>query len=296
VCANLSAPEGAAAAEGPVLAGKVVLITGAGRGIGRAIALLCAAEGARIVANDLGCDPDGTGADPAVAEAVAAEIRNAGGQAIADPRDAAAPGAAAALVESAIAAYGRLDAAIACAGITLDRSVLKTDEAALGRVIDVHLRGAFALVRAAGQAMVDRKEGGAIVLTTGPAAFFGARGQAAIGAVSAGIVALTRSAALELRKHRIRVNAIAPTARTRQTEGLPTFKGIQECSMSAAHVAPIAAFLASPLAEDVYGEVVGIAGARAYAFRTREATGAFSDGRPFSIRAVRDAWREITRT
>jgi NAD(P)-dependent dehydrogenase (short-subunit alcohol dehydrogenase family) len=143
--------------------------------------------------------------------------------------------------------------------------------------------------------MVDRKEGGSIVLCTGPSAFFGARGQAAIGAASAGIVALTRSAALELRKHRVRVNAIAPTARTRQTEDLPTFQGIQEGSMSPAHVAPIAVFLASPLAEDVHGEVLGIAGARAYAFRSRETTGAFSDGRPLSVREVRDVWRDITR-
>jgi NAD(P)-dependent dehydrogenase (short-subunit alcohol dehydrogenase family) len=277
------------------LEGKVIVVTGAGRGIGRAIALLCASEGARVLAVDLGCDIEGEGSDPSVVASVAAELRARGGEAIGSASDVAAPGAAAAIVEQAIASFGRLDAVIGCAGIAIERSVLKTDEAVLRRVLASHVEGSFALVRAAGQAMVDRKEGGAIVLTTGASAFFGARGHAAMSAASAGIVALVRSSALELRKHRIRVNAIAPTARTRQTEHLPTFQGIQESSMSADHVAPIAAFLASPLAEDVHGEVVGVAGARAYAFRARETTGAFSDGKPLSIREVQASWRDITR-
>lgn len=281
--------------SGPVLHEKVVVVTGAGRGVGRAIALAAAAEGARVLVNDLGCDREGEGSDPGVADAVVQEIRAAGGTAIADAHDVSAPGAASAIVARAIEAYGRLDAVISCAGIVADRSVLKTDDALLERVLDVHLKGSFALLRAAGQAMVERKEGGAIVLCTGPAAFFGARGQAAIGAASAGIVALTRSAALELRKHHVRVNAIAPTARTRQTEDLPTFQGIQEGSMSPAHVAPVAVFLASALAEDVHGEVVGIAGSRTYAFRARETTGSFTDARPLSIREVREVWRDITR-
>ncbi|UJR79038.1 SDR family NAD(P)-dependent oxidoreductase [Sandaracinus amylolyticus] len=281
--------------EGPVLAGKVVVVTGGGRGIGRAIALACAAEGAKVLVNDLGSDLAGEGADPTVADAVVAEIRGAGGTAIADAHDVSAPGAASAIVDRAVSELGRLDALISCAGIVADRSVLKTDDALLSRVLDVHVKGTFALVRAAGQVMVDRKEGGAIVLCTGPSAFFGARGQSAIGAASAAIVALTRSAALELRKHRVRVNAIAPTARTRQTEELPTFQGIHEGSMSPGHVAPLAVFLSSSLAEDVHGEVLGIAGARAYAFRARETTGSFSDGRPLSVRELRDVWRDITR-
>lgn len=278
-----------------VLEGKVVIVTGAGRGIGRAVALGCAAEGASILASDLGCDLEGEGSDPSVAEAVAAELASAGARALPDPRDVATPGVPASLVERAIATFGRLDAVVSCAGVLAERSVLKTDDAVLRRVLAVNLEAQLALVRAAGQAMVDRKEGGAIVLATGPSAFFGARHQAALGAAAAGVVALTRSAALELRKHRIRVNAIAPTARTRQTEDLPTFQGIQEASMSPAHVAPIAIFLASPLAEEIHGEVVGVAGARAYTFRARESTGAFSDGRPLSIGEVHAAWREIGR-
>lgn len=278
-----------------ILEGKVVIVTGAGRGIGRAVALACAAEGASIVASDLGCDVEGEGSDPRVADAIVAELKGLGAQGVADARDLTEPGVPASLVERAIATYGRLDAVISCAGVLAERSVLKTDDAILRRVLAVNLEAQIALLRAAGQAMVDRKEGGAIVLTTGPAAFFGARHQAGLGAAAAGIVAVTRSAALELRKHRVRVNAIAPTARTRQTEELPTFQGIAEASMSAQHVAPVAAFLASPLAEEVHGEVVGVAGARAYSFRARESTGAFSDGRPFSIREVHAAWRDVTR-
>lgn len=278
-----------------ILEDKVVIVTGAGRGIGRAIALMCAQEGASVVVSDLGCDVSGEGSDPKVAADVVSEIRKTGGRAISDSRDVASRGAADAIVETAVQEFGRLDAVVSCAGIAADGTVLRMDDALIDRVLDVNLRSVFALVRAASQAMIDQKEGGAIVLFGGPSAFFGARGHAVVGAAAAGIVALTRSSALELRKHGIRVNAIAPTARTRQTEDLPTFQGIKESSMSPLHVAPLAVFLASPLAGEIHGEIVGIAGARAYAFRSRETTGSFSDGKPLSVHEVRDVWQDITR-
>jgi NAD(P)-dependent dehydrogenase (short-subunit alcohol dehydrogenase family) len=278
------------------LEGKVVVITGAGRGIGRAEALLAARAGARIVVNDLGCDGEGRGSDRSVADAVVDEIRRDGGRAVASHDDVAADGAAEALVALALEKFGRIDAAVANAGITRERTLLNTEPDDLDAVLAVHVRASFALTRAAARAMVDRGEGGAILLTSGPGAFFGAARRAALSAAAAAVVAIARSAAVELRKHRIRVNALAPTARTRATEHLPTFQGIRADSMSPEHVAPVTGFLLSDLAADVSGEVLGVAGGRVYAFRTKETTGAFVEGRPFEIAEIRAAWNEITRS
>jgi NAD(P)-dependent dehydrogenase (short-subunit alcohol dehydrogenase family) len=276
-----------------ILDGRVVVVTGAGRGVGRAHALACAAQGARVLVNDLGCALDGTGADPTVAEAVASEIRAAGGTALADATDAAN---AEPLIARALGELGRVDAVIAAAGITSDRAVLKMDDAILERMIALHVRGSFALVRAAARAMIDAQgAGGSIVLHTAPVAFFGALRQSALAAVTAATAALARSAAIELRKHRIRVNAIAPTARTRATEDLPLFRGIAPESMGPEFVGPLGAFLCSDLSADVSGEVVGAAGTRLYALRGRETPGWFGEGTPPTPEAIARAWSEITR-
>jgi NAD(P)-dependent dehydrogenase (short-subunit alcohol dehydrogenase family) len=277
------------------LEGKAVVVIGGGRGIGRAHALACAAEGARVLVNDLGCDVHGCGADPSVAAAVADAIRASGGEAIADGSDVAGNEGAARVVERAIASFGRLDGLIAAAGTIADRTVLKMDDALLERMIDVHVRGPFALTRIAARAMIDRGEGGSIVLHTAPVAFFGALRQSALGATGAAVTGLVRSAAIELRKHRVRVNAIAPTARTRTTEELPLFRGIAPDSLGPEFVGPLGAFLVSDLAAEVTGEIVGVAGARLYAFRTRETPGSFGDGAPLSVSAIAAAWAEITR-
>ncbi len=279
-----------------LLEDKAVVVTGAGGGIGRAEALFLAREGARIVACDLGCDKEGRGSDPAVAERVAEEIRAAGGEAVASHEDVAAGGAADRLVTLALDRFGRLDAVVAAAGIARDRTVVNLDDADLEAVLCVHVRASFALTRAAARAMMDRGEGGSIVLTTSTSAFFGTARQAATSAAAAAVVGLVRSAAVELRKHRIRVNAIAPTARTRTTEHLPMFQGIGAGSMSPEHVAPVAAFLVSDLSEDVSGEVLGVAGGRVHALRSRETTGAFVEGRPFSPEEIRANFHEITRS
>lgn len=278
------------------LDGKVVLIAGAGRGIGRAEALACAAEGARVVVNDDGCDVEGRGSDPSVADAVVAEIRAAGGEAVADPRDYSAPGAAEALVARALEAFGALDAVIASAGIVRERTLLKLDDDDLDRLLDVHVRGTIRLARAAARAMVERGGGGSIVVTTGPSAFFGSARVSGIAACTAAIVGFARSAAVELRRQKVRVNAIAPTARTRATEGLPLFQGIAAGSMAPEHVAPVAVFLASDLSSEVTGEVIGVAGGRVYAIRSRETTGAFTEGRPFTPAEIAKAWNDVTRT
>lgn len=276
-----------------VLDGKVAVVVGGGRGVGRAHARALAAAGAKVLVNDLGCDLRGEGHDPAVAEAVAAELREAGADAIADDTDVAT--GAAQIVSRALEAWGRVDAVVGAAGLALDRTVMKMDDAGLDRMIDVHVKGSFALVRHAARAMIDAGDGGSIVLHTGPAAFFGAARQSALGATSAAIAGLVRSAAIELRKHAIRVNAIAPTARTRSTEKLPLFTGIAPDSMGPEFVAPVAVFLASDHAREVSGEVLGVAGTRYYALHGRETPGWFAEGAPPTPEALAQAWSEVTR-
>lgn len=275
--------------------GKVAVVTGGGAGVGRAIAVALAREGAAVVVNDLGCDTEGRGSDPSVAQSVAAEIVRAGGQAVASADDAAEPGVPERLVELAIARFGRIDVAVAAAGISRESSVLKLEDADLEAVLRTQVFGAARLLRAAGRAMTQRGEGGAIVLCTGAVGFFGAARQTSQSTAAAAIAGLVRSAALDLRRHGVRVNAIAPTARTRMTQGLPLFQGIREDSMTPEHVAPVAVFLATSLAADVHGEILGVAGGRVYAFRIRETTGAFAEVGAFTPEAVRAAWVEITR-
>lgn len=279
-----------------VLAGKVVVVIGGGRGIGRAHALACAAEGARVLVNDLGCDLQGGGHDPSVAESVAAEVRALGAEAIADDTDVSGAEGAERVLQRALASFGRIDGVLAAAGTVVDRTVLKMDDALLDRMIDVHVRAPFAIARAAARAMIDRGEGGSIVLHTAPVAFFGAVRQSALAAAGGAITGLVRSAAIELRKHRIRVNAIAPTARTRTTRDLPLFRGIAPESLGPEFVGPVGAFLVSDLAADVTGEIVGVAGTRLYAIRSRETPGYFGkDATPLAPSSIAEAWAEITR-
>lgn len=281
--------------SGGLLEGKVVLVTGGGRGVGRAHALCCAAHGARVIVNDLGCDVHGRGSDPSVASRVADEITAAGGQALADGSDVSARSGPEHLVEVARRQFGRLDAVVSAAGIVTDRTILKMDEGLLDRMYEIHVRSAFGLVRVAARAMIERGEGGALVLHTAPVSFFGAARQSALGAMGAAVAGLVRSAAIELRKHQVRVNGIAPTARTRTTEELPLFRGIAPGSMGPEFVGPLGVFLVSPLATEVTGEVVGVAGTRLYALRGRETPGHFCVGAPPSPSAIAAAWAEVTR-
>lgn len=278
-----------------LLEGKVVIVTGAGRGIGRAEAVAVAREGARVVCHDLGCDTEGEGRDDSVVREVVDQIRRSGGQAIGECSDIAERGVPDRLVELATREFGRVDGILSNAGIRRDRSVLKATPADLSRIWEIHVGGSFALCRAVAARLVDQREGGAIVLSTTPTAFFGSSRQAAGAAAGAAVTALTRSAAVELRKHGVRVNAVAATARTRLTEDLPLFQGIAAESMSAEHVTPLATFLLSDLGQDVSGEVLGVAGGRIYGFRSKETTGAFSHGGPWTPQEIADRLSEAAR-
>lgn len=253
------------------------MVTGAGRGIGRAVAGLLAAHGARLVICDSGGDAEGAGIDPSVIESAARELRASGADVVADCRDLTQPGASESLVERAIAALGPLDGVVTSAGSLVDAPALRTEPAALERALAIGVLHPLAMLRAAAPKMIERKSG-ALVALAGSGAFFGLRGRTAESAAHGALVAAIRPMALELRKHDVRVNAVVGGARTRLTEHLPLYRSIEPASLSADHVAAAVAFLLTSEAADITGEVIGVAGPRTYAFRIRETPGAFGDG------------------
>ncbi|MCG8556127.1 MAG: SDR family NAD(P)-dependent oxidoreductase [Proteobacteria bacterium] len=274
---------------------QVVIVTGAGRGIGRATALLCGREGARVLADDLGCDAAGRGADSSVSDRVANEIVALGGVAVASHEDVSGREGPRRLTERAMDEFGRLDAVIACAGVARNRQLLRMSDDDLDAVMNVQLRSSIRLTRAGAQTMARQGNGGSIVLSAGASALFGSPHQSSLTAAFAGLMGFARSAAMELRRQGIRVNTVAPLARTRLTENNPVFKGIGADSLSATHVAPVNAYLASRLSVEVSGEFVAVAGSRVYLLAVRETTGIFADGAGFALEELQRGWNEITR-
>ncbi len=278
-----------------LLDGKVAIITGAGGGLGRAHALLFAREGAKVVVNDVGGSRAGEGADTTPAAQVVAEIHAAGGQAVAHTESVATASGAASLVKTAKDAFGRVDVLVNNAGILRDKSFLKLDEEMWDSVIAVHLKGTFLTSQAVAKELVAQGEGGRIVNTTSVSGMLGNFGQANYAAAKAGIYGLTRTLSIELQKHRITVNALAPIAKTRMTEDLPMFQGVD--TMTPEHVAPAALFLASHLCGDRTGHVLAVAGARLYAFKVVETPGKFKDeneGR-WTAQEIADHWDSIVK-
>jgi NAD(P)-dependent dehydrogenase (short-subunit alcohol dehydrogenase family) len=276
------------------LINRAIVITGAAGGVGSAVARRLAERGARLCLSDLGCDVDGNGSDPGPVEELGRELRSLGAKVVVDSGDVRAPSAIARLVERAEAELGGFDGIVHAVGIRRESTVLKCTDRDLDAVFDTHVRTSFAVVREAGERLVDAGRPGSIVLFSSPSAFFGAARQAATAASSAAIAALVRTAALELRKHGVRVNAVAPTARTRLTEDAPLFKSIRPESMGPEQVAPLVSFLLSDLAKDVSGEWIGAAGGRNYAIGARESTGAFL-GAAHDELAIAAAFGDIVR-
>jgi NAD(P)-dependent dehydrogenase (short-subunit alcohol dehydrogenase family) len=249
--------------------GRVVVVTGAGRGIGRAHALAFAAEGARVVVNDLGAALDGRGGEAGPAQEVVDEIRAAGGEAVATTDDVASWDGAAALVRTALDAFGGLDVLVNNAGFLRDRMLVNLAEDEWDAVVRVHLKGHFAPLRhAAGywraEAKAGRPRAARIVNTSSGAGLLGSVGQGNYSAAKAGILGLTTVAAAELGRYGVTVNAIAPAARTRMTE--PAFAMAPPAggfdAMAPENVSPLVVWLGSTASAAVTGRVFEVDGGR----------------------------------
>ncbi|MSW21010.1 MAG: SDR family NAD(P)-dependent oxidoreductase [Actinobacteria bacterium] len=247
--------------------GRVAIVTGAGRGIGREHALSLAAHGAKVVVNDLGGNMDGSGGDLSPAQQVVNEIKGMGGEAIANGESVANWEGAQRLINSAIETFGDLHVVVNNAGILRDRVLANMTEEEWDAVINVHLKGTFAPSRWAAaywreQAKAGKPVSGRIINTTSVSGIYGNPGQTNYGAAKAGIAAFTNIAALELHRYGVTVNAVGPVALTRMTEGLgPAPETDEEREMrSPRWIAPIVTWLASEESKDVTGRVFEASG------------------------------------
>lgn len=222
--------------------GQVAIVTGAGNGLGRSHALELARRGARVVVNDVGGAKDGTGGSSSVAEAVVAEITEAGGEAVASTHSVATPEGGEGIVQTALDAWGRVDIVVNNAGILRDASFKNSTPDLDDPVIDVHLRGAFNVTRPAWRLMLDQGFG-RVINTTSGAGLFGNFGQANYAAAKTGLVGLTRVLAIEGGRKGVHANAIAPIAKTRMTEDV---MGEAADAYPPELVTPVVVYLAHP--------------------------------------------------
>jgi NAD(P)-dependent dehydrogenase (short-subunit alcohol dehydrogenase family) len=247
--------------------GRIAIVTGAGRGIGREHALSLAAHGARVVVNDLGGNVDGSGGDLSPAEQVVREIKGMGGEAVANGDSVSSWEGAQRLINTAVETFGDLHVVVNNAGILRDRMLTNMTEEEWDAVINVHLKGTFAPSRWAAaywreQAKAGKPVDGRIINTTSVSGIYGNPGQTNYGAAKAGIASFTTIAALELARYGVTVNAVAPVALTRMTEGLgPAPETDEDREMrSPRWIAPIVTWLASAESKDVTGRVFEASG------------------------------------
>ena len=250
--------------------GRVAVITGAGRGIGREHALSLASKGAKIVVNDLGGDVNGEGGELSPARSVVDEIAVLGGEAVVNGANVANYDEAGAMIQQAIDTFGGLDILINNAGILRDRMVFKMEESDWDAVIAVHLKGTFNPISHASKYWREQSKAGnqpdaRIINTSSPSGIYGNVGQSNYGAAKAGIASMTTIIAMELANYGVTCNAIAPAAFTRMTENLPGFSDLteeQKGGMDPRWIANVATWLASPEAANITGRVFDVVGDR----------------------------------
>ncbi|HEX3899132.1 MAG TPA: SDR family oxidoreductase [Mycobacteriales bacterium] len=252
--------------------GRIVVVTGAGNGIGREHALLFGREGAKVVVNDLGGARDGAGSDAGAAQTVVEMIVAEGGEAVANTDNVATHAGAKAMIDQAVETFGDLHAVVNNAGILRDRMLVNMSEDEWDAVIAVHLKGTYGLMHHAAAYWRDQSKAGKqpdarIINTSSASGVFGNIGQSNYGAAKAGIAAMTIIASGELARYGITVNAISPTALTRMTEDLDRFKQEgTEKELPPAAISPLVVWLASVASAEVTGRVFGVRGGRITVF------------------------------
>src|SRR6202043_2632931 len=254
-----------------IVTGKVAIVTGAARGIGRGIALLMAKEGARVVACDIGASLDGAGADAGPAQAVVDEIKKAGGAAIASTLSISEPGNAEKIVAAALEHFGRVDVLVNNAGILRDRIFHRMSWSDWSDVIDVHLHGSFAMSRACA-AHFREQNSGSFVHMTSTSGLVGNFGQANYMAAKMAIVGLSRGIALDMARFNVRSNCIAPFAWTRMIDSIPAETEQEKArvarirEMTPEKIAPLIVYLASDRAEGITGQIFSVRNNEIYLF------------------------------
>ncbi len=268
--------------------GRVIAITGAGNGLGREYALVLAKAGAKVVVNDLGGARDGTGAGSAAADAVVAEIVDAGGDAVANHDSVATEAGGAAVVQTALDAYGRVDGVVSNAGILRDTSFVKMTAADWDAVQQVHLYGAFHVLHAAWPHFREQRHG-RIVVATSTSGIYGNFGQANYGAAKGGLIGLINTLAIEGRKNNILANAIAPMAATRMTSDIAPAEVLAK--LAPEHVAPVVGYLLTD-ENTATGNVYVVGGGQVHRVKQFRTKGVAFAEVP-TIDQVADRWTEI---
>src|SRR5499427_5443163 len=272
-----------------LLDGKVAVVTGAGGGIGRAVALGLAAAGARVVVNDYGVSVDGRDPSSGPANDVVKQIEKHGGAAVASPESVATMAGGQAVIDTALKSFGALNIVVCCAGILRERMIFNMSEEEWDAVIAVHLKGHFTVLRPATRHMRETKQG-RIITFTSTAGLEGSPGQPNSSAAKEGIVGLTRSTALAMAKYGVTVNCISPTADTRMTQRLPGERRGLATATPPEAIGPVAAFLGSDRAAHITGQVIGVRGTEVTVYSHPAPLRTATSAEPWTPERLADAW------